>query len=82
MSREELKRLWFSIPRDKDKKDFKAVIVNINTGVYQIINDTKEYYSSASHHIGDNVLETVLNRIEKSKECSFSDLSKHQLIIK
>jgi hypothetical protein len=57
MSREELKRLWFSIPRDENKKDYKAIIVEIGKnphwpgyGEVQIVSDTKDGYRSFKTH--------------------------------
>ena len=29
MTRNELKQLWFSIPRDENKKDYKVIVVEI-----------------------------------------------------
>ena len=82
MTRNELKNLWFSIPKQVNKKEMKVIVVDINSGFYKITTDVEGYYSTSSQYVGDNVLKDVLNRIEESKECSYSDLSKYELIIK
>jgi hypothetical protein len=82
MTRNELKNLWFSIPKQVNKKEMKVIVVDINSGFYKITTDVEGYYSTSSQYVGDNVLENVLNRIEESKECSYSDLSEYELIIK
>ena len=80
MTRNELKNLWFSIPKQVNKKEMKVIVVDINSGFYKITTDVVGYYSSSSHYIGDNVLENVLNRIKVND--GVNDLSKYQLIIK
>ena len=57
MNREELKRLWFSIPRDENKKDYKAIIVDYNNNPYwpgygtvEITRDNKDGYFSFKTH--------------------------------
>ena len=80
MTRNELKNLWFSIPKQVNKKEMKVIVVDINNGFYKIITDVVGYYSSSSHYVGENVLENVLNRIKVNDEVN--DLSKYQLIIK
>ena len=34
MTRNELKQLWFSIPQDENKEDYKAIIVEIGKNPY------------------------------------------------
>ena len=80
MTRNELKNLWFSIPKQVNKKEMKVIVVDINGGFYKITTDVVGYYSSSSHYIGNNVLENVLNRIKVND--GINDLSKYQLIIK
>ena len=80
MTRNELKNLWFSIPKQDNKKEIKAIVVDVKSGFYKIITDVVGYYSSSSHYIGENVLENVLNRIKVND--GINDLSKYQLIIK
>ena len=80
MTRNELKNLWFSIPKQVSKKEIKVIVVDINGGFYKIIPDVVGYYSSSSHYVGENVLENVLNRIKVND--GVNDLSKYQLIIK
>ena len=88
MTRNELKQLWFSIPQDKNKKDYKAVIVEIGKNPYwpgygevEIVSDTKDGYSSFKTH-QEFPLQYALDRIEESKGCKYKDLSKYKLIIK
>ena len=57
MNREELKRLWFSLPIDENKKDYKVITVDYNNNPYwpgygtiEITRDTKNGYSSFSTH--------------------------------
>ena len=80
MTRNELKNLWFSIPKQVNKKEIKVIVVDINGGFYKIITDVVGYYSSSSHYVGENVLENVLNRIKVND--GVNDLSKYELIIK
>ena len=57
MNREELKRLWFSIPRDENKKDYKIIVVEVDKnphwpgyGTIEITSDTKDGYRSFKTH--------------------------------
>ena len=81
MTRNELKQLWFSIPRDENKKDYKVIIVEVNKnphwpgyGTVQVLSDTKDGYSSFKTH-QENPMEFALNRKEYKS-------GSHQLIIK
>jgi len=81
MTRNELKNLWFSIPRDENKKDYKVIIVEVNKnphwpgyGTVQVLSDTKDGYSSFKTH-QENPMEFALNRKEYKS-------GSHQLIIK
>ena len=81
MTRNELKNLWFSIPRQVNKKEVKVIVVDINGGFYKITTDVEGYYSSSTQGgYGDNVLNVVLDRIKVND--GVNDLSKYQLIIK
>jgi len=80
MTRNELKNLWFSIPKQVNKKEMKVIVVDINSGFYKITTDVEGYYSTSSQYVGDNVLENVLNRIKVND--GINDLSKYELIIK
>ena len=80
MTRNELKNLWFSIPKQVSKKEIKVIVVDTNGGFYKITTDVVEYYSSSSHYVGENVLENVLNRIKVND--GVNDLSEYELIIK
>jgi len=81
MTKNELKNLWFSIPKQVNKKEIKAIVVDINGGFYKITTDVEGYYSSSTQGgYGKNVLQVVLDRIEAND--GVNDLSKYQLIIK
>ena len=80
MTRNELKNLWFSIPKQVNKKEMKVIVVDINGGFYKITTDIEGYYSTSSQYVGENVLKDVLNRIKVND--GVNDLSKYQLIIK
>ena len=81
MTRNELKELWFSIPKQVNKKEMKVIVVDINNGSYKITTDVEGYYSSTTQAgYGDNVLNVILDRIKVNN--GVNDLSKYQLIIK
>ena len=81
MTREELKNLWFSIPKQVSKKEIKVIVVDINGGFYKITTDVEGYYSSSTQGgYGENVLQVVLDRIKAND--GVNDLSKYQLVIK
>ena len=80
MTRNELKNLWFSIPKQVNKKEIKVIVVDTKSGFYKITTDVEGYYSSSSQYVGENVLENVLNRIKVND--GVNDLSKYELIIK
>ena len=81
MTRNELKELWFSIPKQDNKKEMKVIVVNINNGSYKITTDVEGYYSTTTQAgYGDNVLNVILDRIKVND--GVNDLSKYQLIIK
>ena len=81
MTRNELKELWFSIPKQNNKKEIKVIVFDINGGFYEITTDVEGYYSSTTQAgYGDNVLNVVLDRIKAND--GVNDLSKYELIIK
>ena len=81
MTRNELKNLWFSLPRNENKKETKVIVVDIEGGFYKIITDVVGYYSTTTQGgYGDDVLNVVLNRIKVND--GVNDLSKYELIIK
>ena len=81
MTRNELKELWFSIPKQVNKKEIKVIVVDINNGSYKITTDVEGYYSTCTQAgYGDNVLKVILDRIKVND--GVNDLSKYQLIIK
>ena len=52
MTRNELKNLWFSIPKQDNKKEIKAIVVDVKSG----------YSSFKTHQV--NPIEYVMNREE------------------
>ena len=86
MNREELKRLWFSLPPSTTVR--KEIIVGKCDNPYwpgygdvEIVSDGPDGYSSFKTH-QENPLQYVKDRIEDSKGCDFRDLSKYKLIVK
>jgi hypothetical protein len=83
MNREELKRLWLSIPTDPNKKQ-ENTIVNEYTktliGKVTITRDGPDGYSHFSTHQKDP-LQYALDRMSEGDD-GLRDLSKYQLIIK
>ena len=81
MTKNELKQLWFSIPRNENKTDYKVIVVEINKNPYwkgygtiKVISDTKNGYSSFETH-QEFPMEYALNRKEYKS-------GSHKLIIK
>ena len=74
MTRNQLKELWFTIPREKEKKEMRAIVVQ--NGTVKVITDVNGYYSSSESYQGENSLNYALNF--KSKEY----YKEYQLIIK
>ena len=81
MTRNELKNLWFSIPKQVNKKEIKVIVVDTKNGFYKIVTDVEGYYSTSTQGgYGENVLQVVLDRIKLND--GVNDLSKYELIIK
>ena len=81
MTRNELKQLWFSLPKEKNKVDYKAILVDTNTGIVKIIEDTlKNGYHSFSTNQGENALQYALDRQKENN--GLTDYTKFELIIK
>ena len=92
MTREELKRLWFSIPHDKNKVPTRTITVildkhpsRIGEGVVKIERDTSDGYSSFSTH-QKNPIAYALNKMQDKckgrKEYDINyDYSKYKLVI-
>ena len=74
MTREELKKLWFSIPTDPNKKQKNTILVETNYGHVTITRDGPNGYSSFKTNQGENALQYALNRMNEG--------DKYQLIIK
>ena len=60
MNREELKKLWLSLPKQVNKIDIKAITVCAKTFEVARITDTSEYYSKASSN--HNTLDEAMDR--------------------
>ena len=87
MSREELKRLWLSIPIDPNKKQKNTIVVKYGKnphwkgyGYVTITRDGPDGYSHFSTHQKDP-LQYALDRMSECDD-GLRDLSKYQLIIK
>jgi len=74
MTRNQLKNLWFSIPRKEEKKEMRAIVVQ--NGIVKVITDVNGYYSSSESYKGESAIEYALDF--KSKEY----YKEYQLIIK
>ena len=81
MNREELKRLWFSIPRTKPVKEIKAVVVEkLGDNHYSCERKTQtdEYWSSSSSNF--NTFEQALERANTMLDSEIHE--GYELIIK
>jgi hypothetical protein len=81
MSREELKRLWFSLPISKDKPETKEIIVETEYGHVEIRRDGPDGYSSFKTNQGDNALQYAKDRMNQPFD-GYTDYSKYKLIVK
>ena len=54
MTRNELKTMYFALPHDENKVDFKAVVVK--DGIVKIISDTKKGYHRFTTDQGENAM--------------------------
>ena len=76
MNREELKRLWFSLPWDKTKPEIKEIIVEQEYGHVEVLSDGPDGYSSFKTSQGDNALDYAKDRMKEEK------YNKYKLIVK
>ena len=75
--REMLKRAWFSIPRDENKKEVRLITVKSESKdwhVVKIMTDVKSYYSSSSQ--GFRTLSEAMEYVKKREE-----YNKYKLVI-
>ena len=86
MNREELKRLWFSLPVSQE--EIKTITVKIGKnkfwpgyGEVTIMSDGPNGYTHFSTH-QEHPVQYALDLIEKSKGCKYKDYSEYQLVIK
>lgn len=87
MNREELKRLWFSIPTDPNKKQENTIVVEYTKnphwkgwGYVTITRDGPDGYSRFSTHQKDP-LQYAKDRMSEGFD-GIRDLSKYKLVIK
>ena len=84
--REMLKKQWFSIPKDENKVEFKAIVIKSNKlkdwFIVKIITDVIGYYSSSS--CGFNTMNEALEYAKKrnKENDGVNDYTKYKLIIK
>ena len=93
MNREELKRLWFSIPHGQDKDPTRTIVVTmdkykgrIGQGTVKITRDDSSGYSSFSTH-QVKPIEYALNKMKDKCDNRLEydinyDYSKYKLVIK
>ena len=79
MNREELKRLWFSLPPSTTVR--KEIIVEQEYGHVEIRSDGPDGYSSFKTNQGDNALQYAKDRMKEGYD-GLRDLSKYKLIVK
>ena len=73
MTRNELKNLWFSLPK-QDKVECKVIIINAKSNEVKIVSDTSNYYHSKTI--------TTNNSLDYALNCEEYKSGSHQLIIK
>ena len=93
MNREELKRLWFSIPHGQDKAPTRTIVVTmdkykgrIGQGTVQITRDDSSGYSQFTTH-QVKPIEYALNKMKDKCQDRLEydinyDYSKYKLVIK
>ena len=93
MNREELKRLWFTIPHGQDKAPTRTIVVTmdkykgrIGQGTVKITRDDSSGYSSFSTH-QVKPIEYALNKMKDKCDNRLEydinyDYSKYKLVIK
>ena len=77
MNREELKRLWFSLPLSTTIR--KEIIVETEYGHVEIISDGPDGYSSFKTNQGDNALQYAKDRMSEDKHKEYKLVVKEQL---
>ena len=92
MNREELKRLWFSIPHDKNKVPTRTIVVTMDKypgrkgqGTVEITRDDSDGYSSFKTH-QVKPIEYALNKMKDKCQDRLEydinyDYSKYKLVI-
>ena len=79
MNREELKRMWFSLPPSTTVR--KEIIVETKYGHVEIVSDGPDGYSSFKTNQGDNALQYAKDRMNEPFN-GLNDYSKYKLIVK
>ena len=74
MTKNELKQLWFSIPK-QDKVECKLVVVNTKSNEIRIVSDVDNYYHSVT-------LSEVSNPLNYALELDEYKTGEYQLVIK
>ena len=81
MTREELKRLWFSLDYS-NVPIRKEIIVQTDYGHVEILSDGPGGYSSFKTNQGDNCIQYAKDRMNSKMSDGYSDYSEYELIIK
>ena len=75
MTRNELQQLWFSLPREENKKQVNTILVEAKYGHVTITRDGPSGYSSFKTSQGEKALKYAL-------DCEQYKTGKYNLIIK
>ena len=61
MTKNELKKLWWGLPHQKNKKELKLIVVCNEQKMVKVITDVDGYYKSSSHFPKNDLTEFALN---------------------
>tara|TARA_Y100000401_G_scaffold112599_1_gene112218 strand:+ start:474 stop:704 length:231 start_codon:yes stop_codon:yes gene_type:complete len=61
MTKNELKKLWWGLPHQTNKKELKLIVVSNKHKMVKVITDVEGYYQSSSHFPKNDLTEFALN---------------------
>ena len=61
MTKNELKKLWWGLPHQTNKKELKLIVVYNEQKMVKVITDVDGYYKSSSHFPKNDLTEFALN---------------------